>query len=314
MIRLLFVPIILLAAACTAQKNTTSAMIQYPDAMPAGDTARMFARGTISTDEFEHSAPIFSPDGKTVLWSTIELPSWKARIWEMNYADGKWSSPHFASFIDTNANQVYPNFSPDVKTVYFSSDRMLPSGVRPTTGNRLWTVEKTATGWSNPQPLDSAISAGGDYATSVANNGNLYFIHGAFRSKDWNIFLSKKNGSTMTKPQALAAINSEGYEDGVFIAPDESYLIFESDRPGGIDSSIDLYISFKQINGDWGKPVNMGPKINSPVSERFSRVSPDGKYLFFGSNRRKVNGNTNFDIYWISASIIDELRRNSNQQ
>jgi Tol biopolymer transport system component len=314
MVRLLFAAVILLVAACDSNKENTSVLIQYPDTEPAGDTARIFARGTISRDEWEHSAPIFSPDGKTVLWSTIELPSWKARIWEMNFVDGKWTTPQFASFIDTTANQVYPNFSPDGKILYFSSDRKLPSGVIPSTGNRLWMVEKNGTGWSSPQPLDSTISAGGDYATTVANNGNLYFIHGAFRSKDWNIFLSEKNGSTMNKPQPLAAINSEGYEDGVFVAPDESYLIFESDRPGGIDSSIDLYVSFKQDNGDWGEPVNMGPRINTAASERFSRVSPDGRYLFFGSKRRIVKGDTNFDIYWINASILDELRRKSKGQ
>ena len=48
----------------------------------------------------------------------------------------------------------------------------------------------------------------------------------------------------------------------------------------------------------------MGAKINSPFAERFAAVSPDGKYLFFGSNR----GGDLPDIYWISAAIIDELR------
>ena len=52
----------------------------------------------------------------------------------------------------------------------------------------------------------------------------------------------------------------------------------------------------------------MGPKVNSKAAERFGRVSPDGKYLFFGSNR---DGQF-FDIYWMDASIIDKLRKQSN--
>ena len=47
----------------------------------------------------------------------------------------------------------------------------------------------------------------------------------------------------------------------------------------------------------------MGPKINTEKSERFAGLSPDMKYLFFGSDR---NGNS--DIFWIDAKVIDELR------
>jgi hypothetical protein len=54
----------------------------------------------------------------------------------------------------------------------------------------------------------------------------------------------------------------------------------------------------------------MGPKINTKYSERFARVSPDGRYLFFGSNRRQEKNNLYFDIYWIDAKIIDEIKSN----
>jgi hypothetical protein len=42
--------------------------------------------------------------------------------------------------------------------------------------------------------------------------------------------------------------------------------------------------------------------------ERFPRLSPDGKYFFFASNRDKSEGKVGFDYYWIDARIIDELR------
>jgi Tol biopolymer transport system component len=106
----------------------------------------------------------------------------------------------------------------------------------------------------------------------------------------------------------LKNINSQGYEDGPFIASDQGYLIFESDRPGGIGGSIDLYISFRGEGDVWTAPINMGPEINTIHSERFASVSPDGNYLLFGSDRRIVDGKRNFDIYWMKSSIIEELR------
>jgi len=299
-----FACLILVILFCCNQNNENGGSIDYLGMPPAIDSAVLFAPGIISSDSGEHSSPTFSPDGKSVLWSIVEMPNWKASIMEMNYENGKWSLPHRPSFSDTSANDIYPSFSPDSKALYFSSSRKLPSGQFPLKGNVLWMVEKTETGWSVPQPFDSTVSQSGDYSPSVANNGNLYFTRGPFRSPDWNILMAESIDGVHAKPTHLPAINTNTYEDGPFIAPDESYLIFESDRSGGIEGSIDLYISFKSKNGDWGAPINMGPRINSRASERFARVSPDGKFLFFGSNRRKVNNKPNFDIYWIDASVI----------
>jgi hypothetical protein len=52
----------------------------------------------------------------------------------------------------------------------------------------------------------------------------------------------------------------------------------------------------------------MGPKINTGSYERFARVSPDGEYLFFGSDRNRTAEKIGYDMYWIGAKVIDELR------
>ena len=83
-------------------------------------------------------------------------------------------------------------------------------------------------------------------------------------------------------------INSEEYLDGPFIAPDKSDFIFESDRGDATEKNIDLYICFSTTKGTWTVPLNMGPEINSAASERFVRVSPDGKYLFFAGTLAKA--------------------------
>jgi Tol biopolymer transport system component len=130
---------------------------------------------------------------------------------------------------------------------------------------------------------------------------SLLFVKAEKGSLD--IWRSRFVNGKYTLPENLEEINTEHYEDGPFIAPDESYLIFESERPGGIGGSIDLYISFRKDDGSWSVPVNMGETINSDKTDRWARVTPDGKYLFFGSNR-----NGNMDIYWIDAKIISNLK------
>ena len=288
--------------------NEQNIIIDYFGQPPPRDTAQLFAQGIISTSSLEHSAPVFSPDGKTVLWSIMKMPGYHMVILEMNNYDGKWSSPHTPLFSDTLANEVYPSFSPDGKQLYFSSDRIASKSVTNTIGNRLWKVARNGKDWGIPVLLDTIISKGGEYACSISETGDLYFTFGAQRSRDWNILRSKNNNGTYDPPVKLD-LNSPGYEDGPFVAPDESYLIFESDRPGSIGGSTDLFICFKNKDGQWSEPKNMGDKINSSSHERFARVSPDRKFLFFGSNRNQTETTPGFDIFWIDAKIIEELRK-----
>lgn len=58
-------------------------------------------------------------------------------------------------------------------------------------------------------------------------------------------------------PGMLPAEAAEFNDHDPFIAPDESCLIFSSNRPGGYGSN-DLYISFRNDNDTWTAPRNMG--------------------------------------------------------
>lgn len=288
-----------------AQKTGT---INYLNQKPPGMVAEVFAPGLITTDSMEHSAPAFSPDGSVVLWTVVNR-AYRASMFEMRHEHGKWSAPQRPSFADSTADDYYPSFSADGKKLYFSSRRKAPSTYPQNIDMRIWEVERTAAGWGNPVPLDTTASQGHEYAHSITANGALYFSSPHGGGTSLNIHKAEIKNGRYAKPGLLPYnINSVGYEDGCFIAPDESFLVFESNRPEGTAGGLDLYISFKINDGRWGIPVNMGPKINSGKSERFARLSPDGKYLFFGSTRNNSANNIGFDIYWIDAKVIDELR------
>jgi hypothetical protein len=294
----LAVPILTLFA-CGANNNSHPS-IDYLGMTPPGATAQEFAPGIVSTDSFEHSSPVFSPDGTLVFWNIISRVR-PAQLLEMTYEDGKWSSPHNPSFGDPTADDFYPSFSSDGKTLYFSSRRKVPAGYQQR-DMRIWTVVRNGNSWGTPVPFDSTVSTGMEYAHSITNDNTLYFSARTQGQTNFDIFSSRT-------PMPFG-INSVGYEDGAFIAPDESFLIFESQRAEGIDGSIDLYISFKLDDGGWSLPVNMGPTINSGDTERMAKISPDGKFLFFGSNRNQTPPAWGFDIYWIETGVIDELKNN----
>ena len=113
------------------------------------------------------------------------------------------------------------------------------------------------------------------------------------------------NGKYEEAKKLHKGINS-GESFHPFIAPDESYLIFDSYREDGYGDS-DIYISYREEDGSWGMPVNLGAEINTEAWEASATVSPDNKYLFF-NREMGTEENSNIDILWVDASIIEALR------
>ena len=143
--------------------------------------------------------------------------------------------------------------------------------------------------------------------STAALNGNLYFT-------------SREAGQKMQDEGIYRAINRAGKFDSVeklgdeingigkwtahpYIAPDESFLIFDTETQLGFEDC-DLYVSFNK-DGNWSRAQNLGPEINTELCEGGATVSPDGKYLFF--SRFDVNSGLS-DFYWVSTSVIEKLR------
>jgi len=301
---------LLLLFACGIKDRNENIKIDYLGQQSPGSTAKEFAQGIVSTDSFEHSSPVFSPNGDVVLWNILSR-SRPDYLLEAIYENGKWSAPHRPSFGDSTADDYYPSFSTDGKTLYFSSRRQEPAGYVHR-DMRIWKVERNGNKWGAPVPFDTTVSKSHEYSHSVTDKNTIYFSTSQVGQTSWNIKKASLADGTYSEAITLPfGINSVNYEDGAFIAPDERYLIFESQRAEGIDGSIDLYISFKLDDGRWSMPVNMGPAVNTGKTERMAKISPDGKYLFFGSNRNPKPGSWGFDIFWIETSAINALKDSS---
>ena len=156
------------------------------------------------------------------------------------------------------------------------------------------------------------------YLTS-SENGNLYFTSGdkGAKPEDGGIYNSiNEEGQYRSIKRMGKEINFSGSSMAhPYIAPDESYMIFDGERPSGF-GDCDLYISFKK-NGVWTESYNLGSKINTEQCEMTASVSPDGKYLFFhrGSEKVREDGSkySAGKIYWvdfiqIKKELIENIR------
>ena len=98
--------------------------------------------------------------------------------------------------------------------------------------------------------------------------------------------------------------NSEEYSSGhPTVSADGGRLYFVSDRPGG-KGGTDLYVS-KWQRSTWGRPVNLGDRINTPGNEMFPFIHPNGT-LYFASNGR--GGLGGLDIYRVDLKQGDDAQ------
>jgi len=98
-------------------------------------------------------------------------------------------------------------------------------------------------------------------------------------------------------------INTPGREESVFIHPDGQTLYFSSDGHTGM-GGLDIFMSQKDENGEWGKPINLGYPINTYNDENSILISSDGKYAYFASDRD--GGYGGLDLYYFE--LPDEFR------
>lgn len=297
----------------------------YPDKNLPVDEPLLFAAGIVSTPFNERDMAI-SPDCREIYWS-FRSPSFYV-ILRMVKSGDSWSSPQVAPFSGKYAD-IEPCFSPDGNRLYFSSNRPLQSGIDPKDYD-IWYVERENGGWSEPHNPGLPLNAdGNEFYPSFTQDGTVYFC--ASRSDaigEEDIYSAAFADGRFRTPVNLGdSINTAQEEFNALVAPDGGWLIYTTTGRGAGSGGGDLWISFRKPDGSWGTPRNMGKTVNSPALDYSPALSPDGKFLFFSSNRSQYPAfekqplgypdiikmletprNGNRDIYWISSGIIEQLR------
>lgn len=263
----------------------------YLGQKPPGNTPELFAPGIISTSNHVEFSCTFNPEMTELYFTRVGGSlAYNYTIMLSQLSDGKWSNPLPTQF-DTEFLENEPHITPDGSIMYFNSLRPL----RGTTGNyyNIWKVKRFKNSWSEPEFFRSGM-----FLTS-ASNGNIYYTDISDTTDHGIIVYSIFNNNQYTQACIVGGgVNTRYSEAHPYIAPDESYIILDSDRPGGYTKT-DLYICYKLSNNLWSDAINLGEKINAKGNTGFACISPDKKYLFFSLNN---------DIYWVSAKIIDDLK------
>ena len=303
---------------------------EYLGQEPPGMEPEVFAHGLVSTGLSERDMAI-TPDGTELYFTTVLGSSYTfSAIVGYRQIDGAWKGPEVVSF-SGNYMDLEPALSADGNRMFFVSRRPRAGEGEPLDNEDIWVVGRLEEGWGVPENLGSPINTDQpEFFPSVTRDGTLYFTRrGEDRTE--SIYRSRLSDDTYTEPERLGPeVNSAQTQFNAFIAPDESYLIVclwgAEDSLGGVD----YYVVFRSPDDVWSRPVNLGPTINTAEGQEWSPyVSPDGKYFFFMASRPSIESrysperlgykdilrlhnepkNGNFDIWWVDAAFIEQLRQ-----
>ncbi|MFW6248980.1 MAG: TolB family protein, partial [Bacteroidota bacterium] len=149
--------------------------------------------------------------------------------------------------------------------------------------------------WSEPHNIIPQLGVDNRiYPTSLSHDGQTLYL---YRNEDFggDIYVSKLIDDQWTEVEKLnRKINTKYWESHASITRDGKTLFFTSNRDGGY-GGLDIYISQKNEDDEWGDPENCGPVINSKYDEHTPFPANNGTTLYFSSDGHLTMGG--FDIF-----------------
>lgn len=233
----------------------------------------------IVTIEHGELGAVFSPDVKEFYFRRYDEGLENDALAAIQYKDNLWTE----TFVVPRGE-----ISPDGKVLYKGNEYR----------------EQTPSGWSAIKSLGAPFDSIPIMRLTASSKGTYYFddvSHFNDKPPIVHIRYSRLIDGIHEKPRTLDFDTGTTLKFHPFIAPDESYLIFDSKPENG---TADIYISFRQKDGSWGAAINLGDIINTERSEVYGSVTPDGKYFFF--RRTLSNGKKN--TMWVDTGFIEALR------
>ncbi len=255
---------------------------------PPGKTPQLFAPGVISRMATSEYAIAFSPEGKELYFTLGGNP--QTTMFCRETAEG-WTAPAPASF-SAGYSAHEPFLTLDNQRIFWGWFRPIPPGEPNRQGMDygLWASDRMADGWSTPKFVGqgmyiTATRDGQFYVTDHTELPNGYLAKVNMVDGKFAGFERLHGGLDALRPRFTNIAHPA-------IAPDGSYIVFD------VEGGPHLFVSFRNADGTWSEAIDLAAH-GLAREAGIAKISPDGKYLFFG-----LNG----DIYWVSTALIEDLR------
>lgn len=228
--------------------------------------------------------PVPSADGKFLYFCGSGRPDNESGedVFVSSRTETGWSAPVLVKELSGSGNQAPLSLTADGnRIIIFDNGKPFQS-------------DKTATGWTEPKPLDVNTS---EFAwvglVQIAPNNQTMILEarsGSFSGTDLYIAQRQADGSWGDPVRLDSTINTSEEDRSAFLHPDMQTLYFSSAGHTGL-GGMDV---FKTTRLDdtwlrWSKPVNLGKEINTMSDDWAYKVTTDGVTAWFSQRKSSFN-------------------------
>ena len=241
--------------------------------------------------EFDEISPCITADRSELIFSSNRLGN--SDIYISSRQNRKWKNITAIEELNTEEDDVASSLAYDGQRIllFKFNDGQADIYQSKLEGNN----------WSEPVLKMSKIvntDANETFASYDPQDIKVYYVTNGGHGGDQDIIFSGKkdeNEKYWGKGQSVGhEVNSPFHEGSVFMAPDGQSMYFSSQGHSSI-GGYDIFVSYRDKHGLWGKPINLGAPINTPYDELYFSISANGKHAYFSSNR--AGGKGGMDIY-----------------
>ncbi len=245
----------------------------------------------INTKFYDEIAPIVSRDEQTMFFTRQGYPIYNKTLIEEGADLSATLSP---GLYDKKLSEIFSSISGRNITDAAASSYNQDIWMAKTKNNLLDQV-------SHPgAPLNNAFP---NSICALFNNEQSAVVINQFPDKGgiqpgFSISHKDKAGNwSNPQPITIAGIdNNIAPEVSLAVAEEGEAVILSLDHRGAYGGN-DLFVAFRTGENSFGKPIHLGPAVNSQSHEKAPFLSSDGKTLFFSSNRQNVLGG--YDLFMV---------------
>ena len=256
--------------------------------------------------EYDEWSPCLSADGDLLLFtsnrpnenSANDIGSYDQDIYYSNKKNRKFKSIFSLSELNSISDDVSGGLSYDGQRLLIFKEE---------DGNTdVYESELNGKYWGEVTRKMGKKSRGGNteknetFASYDPPDIKVYYITDGGHSGNKNIYFSgvmNRERNIWGKGQSAGVVNTKYQEGSVYIHPDGKTMYFSSKGHNTL-GGYDIFVSYVDDLGHWGKPINLGYPINTPYDDLFYSATASGRYAFIASNR--AGGKGGLDIYKVT--------------
>ncbi|WP_240676227.1 OmpA family protein [Botryobacter ruber] len=202
--------------------------------------------------------------------------------------------------INSSYSEHSPVISSDEKYLLFTSRSEAASGSRRAPDGEFYedifeTRKIENDGWEEPRSLAGSLSSTvHDASIQLFDNDTKMLLYRSQNNGDIMYSERASDGSWGVPVSIGDKINTRDFESDAYITPDGQTLYFSTSHFSEERGDLDIYVSKRQSNGQWGEPQSIGNTINTDFDDDSPYLAEDGT-LYFASRGHNTMGG--YDIF-----------------